>query len=89
MIRGGVGGAKTLTELRFESRVDLKEVIKKIPGYTMTGNEVFFLGSKVAELYKKHALYKHLLRPQGVDYRTIISKKLLPDDAIYIPANLL
>jgi len=84
MIRGGVGGAKTLTGLKFESRVDLKEVIKKIPGYTMTGTEVFFLGSKVAELYKKHALYKNLLKPQGIDYRTIISKKLLPDDAIYI-----
>lgn len=84
MIRGGVGGAKTLTGLRFESRVDLKEVIKKIPGYTITGNEVFFLGSKVAELYKKHALYKNLLEPRGIDHQAIISKKLLPDDAIYI-----
>lgn len=84
MIRGGIGGAKTLTGLKFESRVDLKEVIKKIPGYTITGEGVYFLGSKVAELYKKHALYKHLLGPRGVDYRTVISKKLLPDDAIYI-----
>ena len=84
MIRGGVGGAKTLTGLRFESRADLKEVIKNIPGYTITGNEVFFLGSKVAELYKKNALYKNLLVPLGVNYSTIISKKLLPDDAIYI-----
>lgn len=84
MIRGGVGGAKTLTGLKFESRVDLKEVIKTIPGYTITGNEVFFLGAKVAELYKKHALYKNLLEPRGIDYRSIISKKLLPDDAIYI-----
>jgi len=84
MIRGGIGGAKTLTGLRFESRVDLKEVIKKIPGYTIKGNGAFFLGSKVAELYKKHALYKNLLEPRGIDYRGIISKKLLPDDAIYI-----
>ncbi len=84
MIRGGAGGARTLTGLKFESRVDLKEVIKKIPGYTIKGSEVFFLGSKVAELYKKHALYKNLLEPRGVEYRTIISKKLLPDDAIYI-----
>ena len=84
MIRGGIGGAKTLTGLKFESRVDLKEIVKKISGYTITGNEVFFLGSKVAELYKKHALYKNLLGPRGVDYRAVISKKLLPDDAIYI-----
>ena len=84
MIRGGAGGAKTLTGLKFESRVDLKEVIAKIPGYTIKGNEVSFLGSKVAELYKKNALYKNLLEPRGVNYRAIISKKLLPDDAIYI-----
>ena len=84
MKKGGIGGAKTLTGLRFESRVDLKEVIKPIPGYEIVGDEVFFEGQKVAELYQKHKIYKKLLEPKGIDYSTIISKKLLPDDAVYL-----
>ncbi len=84
MIRGGVGGAKTLTGLSFESRVDLKEVIRPIPGYEIAGDEVFFEGQKVAELYQKHKIYKKLLEPKGINYSKIISKKLLPDDAIYL-----
>jgi len=84
MIRGGVGGAKTLTGLKFESRVDLKEVIRPIPGYKIAGDEVFFGGQKVAELYQKNKIYKKLLEPNGIDYSNIISKKLLPDDAVYL-----
>lgn len=84
MKKGGVGGAKTLTGLRFESRVDLKEVIKAIPGYEIADDEVFFEGQKVAELYRKNKIYKKLLEPNGIDYSKIISKKLLPDDAIYL-----
>ena len=84
MKKGGIGGAKTLTGLRFESRVDLKEVIKPIPGYDIAGDEVFFEGQKVAELYQKHKIYKKLLEPKGIDYSKIISKKLLPDDAVYL-----
>lgn len=84
MKKGGVGGAKTLTGLKFESRVDLKEIIKPLSGYDVAEDEVFFDGQKVAELYQKHKLYKKLLEPNGVDYKKIISKKLLPDDAIFI-----
>lgn len=32
-------------------------------------------------------LYKNLLDPKGVDYKKFISKKLLPDDAIFIISN--
>lgn len=84
MIKGGRGGATTLTGLRFESRVDLKEVIKAVPGYNIAEDEVFFEGQKIAELYQKHKIYKNLLKPKGIDYSKIISKKLLPDDAIYL-----
>ena len=87
MIKGGKGGDKTLTGLRFESRVTLQKVISGLPGYKVLGDEVYFQNKKVAELYQKHKLYKDLLEPNGIDYTKIISKKLLPDDAILLISN--
>ena len=84
MIKGGKGGGKTLTGLRFESRVTLQKLIAALPGYKVSGDDVYFQDKKVAELYQKHKLYKRLLLPKGIDYSKIISKKLLPDDAILL-----
>jgi len=87
MIKGGKGGAKTVTGLKFESRIDLKEVIRPLNGYNIADDEVFFEGQKVAELYQKNKIYKNLLEPRDVDYSQIISKKLLPDDALFLVSN--
>lgn len=84
MRKGGVGGGKTITGLRFESRVAMKKIIDALPGYRVDGDIVYFRNEKVAEFYEKHKLYKNLLEPNGVDYAKIISKKLLPDEAILI-----
>lgn len=84
MIKGGKGGAKTLTGLRFESRVSLKSVLEMLPNYIVRGDIVYFSGEPVAELYQKNKLYKELLSPNGVDYKNVISKRLLPDDAILV-----
>jgi hypothetical protein len=84
MKKGGVGGGKTVTGLRFESRVTLEKVISLLPSYKVADDIVYFKGEKIAELYQKHKLYKKLLEPKGIDYSKIISKKLLPDDAILI-----
>ena len=35
MKKGGLGGAKTLTGLNFEKRVDLHTLLSKIPGYRL------------------------------------------------------
>lgn len=84
MKKGGTGGGRTITGLRFESRIALKNVIDSLQGYEVKGDSVYFEGNKVAELYQKNKLYKNLIEPQGVDYKKIISKKLLPDEAILI-----
>lgn len=84
MKRGGTGGGKTITGLRFESRVTLENVIAAIPNYKVSNDAVYFKGKKVAEFYPKNKLYKNLLEPKGIDYAKIISKKLLPDDTIFI-----
>ncbi len=84
MKKGGVGGAKTLTGLKFESRITLEKAISQLSGYTVSDDVVYFKGDRIAEFYGKHKLYKKLLEPNGIDYSTIISKKLLPDEAILI-----
>ena len=44
---------------------------------------VFFNSKLVAYLFKKNALYI-LLKNRGIDWKKIISKKLLPDDSIFV-----
>lgn len=88
MKRGGKGGTKTARNgLLFEKRVSLKEVFKRSPKFSVHGNTVFYKGKKVAELFPKFKLYKDLLEKHGVDCRKIISKRLLPDDAILVLKN--
>jgi hypothetical protein len=84
MIKNGKGGGKTITGLKFEKRIDLHEVVSNLPNYTLVGNEVFYNKEKVAEIYRKNDLYKKLLEPNEIDYKKLISKKLLPDDAIFV-----
>ena len=84
MISGGKGGANTKSGLHFEGRVDFLEVLKQIPGYETNGDgSIKYKGKVVALNLRKHALYK-FLESKGVDHKSILSKKLLPDDAIYV-----
>lgn len=84
MKKGGTGGGRTVTGLRFESRVTLEKVIASISNYKVSNDVVYFKGKKVAEFYPKNKLYKNLLQPRNIDYSKIISKRLLPDEAILI-----
>lgn len=84
MRKDGIGGGRTITGLRFESRVALKKVLADLPGYKVVDDAVYFNKEKVAEFYEKHKLYKNLLEPNKINYKNIISKKLLPDEAILI-----
>ena len=84
MKEGGKGGGRTITGLRFESRVALKKAIASLAGYKISNDKIYFEDEKIAELYQKHKLYKNLLEPNNIDYSTIISKKLLPDEVVLI-----
>ena len=88
MIRGGKGGRTPQKHgLHFEKRTDIATVISKIPGYSVVGDSVTYNGKDVALLYKKNKLYSKLLASMSVDYRKLISKRLLPDDAVLVLAN--
>ncbi|MCK5305750.1 MAG: hypothetical protein KAJ66_01305 [Candidatus Omnitrophica bacterium] len=84
MIKGGKGGGKTITGLRFESRISLEKAISSLSHYKVSDDTIYYKDKKVAELYQKHKLYKNLLEPNDIDFKAIISKKLLPDEAILI-----
>lgn len=86
MINKGKGGGNTKTGLNFENGRDIASVIKKVPGYSVKNGVIFYNKKEVARSYKKHDLYRYL-ESQGVDYKKHISKKLLPDDAVYVLHN--
>lgn len=84
-----IGWGKTITGLNFEKRVSLEDALRKIKWYKVEKDiYVFYNEKKVAEIYQKHWLYKHLLVPNWTDFTKIISKKLLPDNAIYVITKL-
>jgi len=89
MKTGGLGGANTLTGLNFESEFDFQKLLGKIPGYSVAkvsdnaGMGVFFEGKLVARCFKKHDFYK-FLDESKVDWQKMLSKKLLPDDAMLV-----
>lgn len=84
MKRGGTGGAKTKTGLIFEGRTDITTALRLLKGYKVDDNgQIFYQGKLVAISLKKSALYK-FLNLNGVDYKTLLSSKLLPDQAILV-----
>lgn len=89
MKKGGKGGANTKSGLDYETRIDFAEALKKIPGYELqkkqkiSGISVSYNGKEVARLFKKHQFYK-FLNEQKINWKNIISKQLLPDDALLV-----
>ena len=86
MINKGKGGGNTITGLNFEREKDILSLLKKKQGYKIKGAVIFYNEKEVARSYKKNALYK-FLESEKVDYKKIISKKLLPDEALYVIVN--
>ena len=89
MKTGGIGGANTLTGLRFENKVDFQQLIETIPGYSVrkdhdkAGMGVFFEDMLVARAFRKHDFYAFLSESK-VNWHQVLAKKLLPDDALLV-----
>ena len=86
----GGGAATNRNGLEFERGTDLREAISAHAVYGMLGDDVIIKESliTVGRLFEKHKLYKNLLTPNGIDYRNVLSKKLLPDDAMLVADTL-
>ena len=85
----GIGGGNTITGLNFERTVDFQELLAAKPGYGIkeipgkAGKGVFFEGEPVARCFRKNGFYKYL-DENDVDWHALLSKKLLPDDALLV-----
>lgn len=87
MITGGSGGSNTRTRLVFEGKVDLATFLSQQNGYTLNEKqEVFFNNERVTRIFKKYKLYE-FLEELKINWKECISKKLLPDDSIYVIIN--
>lgn len=86
MIKGGKGGGNTLTGLNFEKEVDILVLLAKTEGYSVVDGVISYEGKEVARSYKKHSFYK-FLAAKGINYMGIISRILLPDEALYVIVN--
>ncbi|MFH1824604.1 MAG: hypothetical protein ABH873_05190 [Candidatus Firestonebacteria bacterium] len=85
MIKGGKGGATTNKHgLAFESRVDLRVIFNKLNNYEVKDNDLYFKNNLIGKFYKKYGLYSGLLEEEKINWKNILSKKLLPDETILI-----
>lgn len=50
-------------------------------------DKVIYDGRLVARVFKKEAFYSVFLKELNIDWKKIISKKLLPDDSIFVLSN--
>jgi hypothetical protein len=87
MKKGGIGGSNTKTGLTFEGDTDLSTFLARQKGYSVKGHDVYFQDEVVAQLFKKHSFYKVFLAKHDVDWTKVISKKLLPDDSVFVLIN--
>lgn len=75
------GGANTNRfGLQFEQETSLQAALMDA-GYDIRDYTVFERGEAIAVLGSKHDFIRNILKPLGID-TGILSKKLLPDDAI-------
>ena len=79
-------GGSTITGLNFEKEVDILELLSNTKGYSIKGKNIYYNGEMVAQSMRKYGLYKYL-ESKKIDYTKILSKRLLPDEAIYVIVN--
>lgn len=84
MIKNGTGGGNTKTGLIFEGKTDLSTFLSQQKGYRVEGTEVFYNDELVARVFKKNKFYSVLLKELGINWKDCISKRLLPDDSIFV-----
>lgn len=94
MKKNGKFGSNTKTGLIFEIKTDLISFLRiqnnysveKIKGYT-NSFFIFYNKKQIARTFPKHDLYKFLKNEYDLDWKESLSKKLLPDDALYVVLN--
>lgn len=87
MKKFGIGGGNTKTGLNFEKDTDILTLLKNTKGYSIDDEGgIYYKNKEVARSYRKNKLYVYLAS-QGIDYKNHLSKKLYPDEAIFVIIN--
>jgi|AntAceMinimDraft_13_1070369.scaffolds.fasta_scaffold16431_1 hypothetical protein len=82
MIKGGKGGANTnKTGLLFERETSLETALVDA-GFQVVADEILQDSKKLGLLMEKAKLYR-FLDAKDVDWRKIVSTRLLPDEAVF------
>ena len=84
---GGGDGANTKTGRVFERTVDLRTSLLSKAHFKVLGNEVMYKGEPIGLLFSGHTLYSDFFESYGISWRTVLSRKLLPDEALYLPSK--
>jgi len=87
MIKDGKGGGNTRTGLVYEGEVDLKTFLDSKTGYEVSGDKVLYNEELVARIFKKNSFYNIFLKELEVDWKKYLSKRLMPDDSIFVLLN--
>lgn len=81
------GGAQTNKNgLHFERTTSLNDALID-QGYEISNYKITKDGQYIGMSMNKYKLYSEFLNPRGIDYRNIISRQLLPDEAFYNNIN--
>ena len=83
MIFQGKGGGNTKTGLAFEGKTELSDFLNAQKGYKVLDGIVYYKDEEVARVFKKYGFYKFLDELE-IDWKSLISKRLLPDDSIFV-----
>lgn len=91
MIKEGSGGKNTISGLVFEGKSDLFYLIAKQKNYKVIAKDknidyIYYKGSNIAQIFKKYGFYQ-FLSFNKIDWKEIISKKLIPDNSLFVFSN--
>jgi hypothetical protein len=81
MILDGVGGGSTTTGNVFEKSSNVFKSLSQRNEFDEKNGKLLFENEVIAEEYNQHNFYTYLTN-KGIDWEKIVSKKLLPDNAI-------
>lgn len=73
----------TTTGAKFEYLTDLRKSFKDAK-YKFKGNKAS-KGKHTVEFYSKGSLYEWIKKEYNIDYKTRLSSKLIPDEAVFCP----
>ena len=79
------GGAHTNeVGLRFEQETSLENALLMAGYMVYRDGRVSCKGSAIGIIAEKHNLYRRILEPRKIRWQDYISKKMLPDDALFV-----